>query len=432
MTGKNNKIGNAKKISYILSIDKLKKELEDKEWIIRKTDTALKALYRELKRKNEKLEKLNQSKSDFVSITSHELRAPLSIIKESINLVLEKVGSNMSKEQKELLIIAENNADRLARIVSNLLDISKIEAGKVELKKSFINFSSMIKDICARWKLEFSKKRQALRLSLPKKPVNVYIDPDRITEVMNNFISNAVKYTLPGGKIEVELKNRRNKIELSVSDTGVGIAEENLPKVFSKFQRFPRTSGENVQGTGLGMAIAKEIVEMHQGSIKVESKINKGSRFSFSLPHVNSGRVLREYIDSKIKTADNDKFHLSLMVIHIHGFSRLQDESGYEKAYEFLENIKKMIRDSLRRGADTITICIGELTLILADTSIKEAEIIKKRIERTANIYLSMNKDRLLQSINIAINHATYPEEASNSKELLDKAKVLARMENKK
>ena len=432
MTKKNNNSDSNNKIDLTAEFERLKKELENKEWVIKKTDTALKALYRELEKKNEKLEKLDQLKSEFVSVVSHELRAPLSIIKESISLVLDKTAGETNKKQTELLAIAENNTNRLARIVNNLLDISKIEAGKIELKRVFVEFSTMMKDICTRWKLESDKNHQIFQLSLPKSPVNIYVDPDKISEVMSNLISNAIKYTPEKGRIKVELKDKKNQVEVFVSDTGVGIAKENLPKVFSKFQQFSRMPGQSVKGTGLGMAIANELVKMHQGIIRVESKLNKGSRFSFSLPKMDVESVFREYINNEIKAATDNKIPLSLVIIHISKFDQLQKELGYKKAHNFLKDIEKAAKDSLRRRADIIVRSMGELILLLIDTNKKEVGAVRVRLEEAINTYLSKGREKWLREIRITVGNATYPYEAANDEELLNKARTIMHRKNRK
>lgn len=240
-----------------------------------------------LKKANQELEKLSQLKSDFVSMVSHELRTPLATIKQGIFLVLNEVQGKINEKQKRVLKVSNDNIDRLLRLINDLLDISKIEAGKIELKKALIDLASLVKDTCARWKLESDQKQQSLQVYMPESPMNVSIDPDRIIEVLGNLISNAIKYTPKKGKIRVELKDKGEQVDVSVSDTGMGIAKEDLPKVFSKFQQFNRMAGPGTQGTGLGLAITKDLIQMHGGSIKVESELDKGSKFTFSLPKTN-------------------------------------------------------------------------------------------------------------------------------------------------
>lgn len=240
-----------------------------------------------LKKANQELEKLSRLKSDFVSMVSHELRTPLAIIKEGVSLVLDEVPGKINEKQKRLLKVSKDNIDRLLRLINDLLDISKIEAGKIELRKVLVDLASLIKDTCAIWKLESDKKQQTLQVYISESPINISIDPDRITQVLDNLISNAIKYTPEKGQIRTVLKDKGDQVEVSVSDTGIGIAKEDLSKVFSKFQQLNRMADPPAQGTGLGLAIAKELIRMHGGIIKVESELDKGSKFIFSLPKTN-------------------------------------------------------------------------------------------------------------------------------------------------
>lgn len=408
-------------------IAKLNKELEDKDWASRKTNEGIKILYKELEKKNEELKKISQLKSDFVSIVSHELRTPLSIIKESILLVLDEVVGKINEEQKDFLRMGRDNIECLVRIINDLLDISRIEAGRIELKKAPVDFPGMVQDICSRWTLESNKKYQSLQVSVPESPINIYADPDKITQVLNNLVSNAIKFTPEKGKIEVELKDKKGRIEISVSDTGIGIARKNLPKTFGKFQQFARDTGSDRKGTGLGLAIAKEFIEMHRGIIKVESKLNKGSKFTFSFPKMDAEQVLKEYIGNEIRGTVKKKASLSLVVIHILEFDRLLGELGYDKVHNLLKNIEKMISGSLQCKTNIIVVKeTGELMVFLSDTKKEDARIMKIRVEKIVNAYLYKSREKQLKKIRITYNHATYPEEAANVEELLNKARAIS------
>jgi signal transduction histidine kinase len=265
-------------------LKRVKGELEIQAWGLKKTNEGIKILYKELEKKNAELKKLDQLKSDFVSTVSHELRTPLSIIKDSVSVILGGVAGKVNKKQARILAMSQESMERLERIINDLLDISKIEAGKIELKRKRVDFCHLLKGVCAKWKIESDKKKQSLRVSLPAGSINLRIDPDKIIQVLNNLISNAIKFTPRKGKISIGLTNKERRIEVSVSDNGIGIGRDDLPRMFTKFQQFNRTASAGAKGTGLGMAIAKELLRLHGGSIRVESRLNQGSRFSFSIP----------------------------------------------------------------------------------------------------------------------------------------------------
>lgn len=228
--------------------------------------------------------KVENLKNEFVSMVSHELRTPLSIIKEGVSLVLDEIPGKVNEKQRDILNMSSENIGRLARIIDNLLDISKIEAGKLKLKKTLVDLSQIVKIACEEWRLKSSKKAQDLRCSIPDKPISISVDPDKIIQVLDNLISNAVKYTPEKGRIRIKLTDSKDNVKISISDTGRGISKKDLPKVFDKFQQFGRTSGPGANGTGLGLAITKNLVREHGGTIKVESKVNKGSKFTVVFP----------------------------------------------------------------------------------------------------------------------------------------------------
>jgi len=230
---------------------------------------------------HKKVEKL---KDEFVSTVSHELRTPLSIIKEGVSLVMDEIPGKLNLKQKRILKMSGDNIDRLARMINNLLDISKIEAGKIKLDKSIVDIGKILKNISKEWKLESSKKAQKINCSVPNVPVNIFIDFDKITQALDNLISNAIKYTPDKGQIKIELINMEDNIKIIISDTGQGISKENLPKAFNKFQQFGRVSGPGTKGTGLGLAITKSLIEEHGGTIRIKSELNKGTQFIISLP----------------------------------------------------------------------------------------------------------------------------------------------------
>jgi len=232
-----------------------------------------------------KLEKLSRVKSDFVSVVSHELRTPLATIKESLAILLEKIPGQINKKQEKVLTLAKRNIDRLNRLVTNLLDLSKLEAGKMQMQRKFVNVTLLMKEVVSTFEPKARQKSLSLNVRFADDIKGIWADSDKIAQVFNNLLSNAVKYTQKGGKIDIILKKKNNKrnIEIIVKDTGRGIKKENINRVFDKFSRISFKDG-NIISTGLGLAITKEIVESHRGNISAESKLGKGSKFVVSLP----------------------------------------------------------------------------------------------------------------------------------------------------
>ena len=303
------------------------------------------------------------------------------------------------------------------------MDISKIEAGKVELRKVLINISATTKEICRKWKGEAGRKKQDLAVSIPNSAIGIYLDPDKIDQILGNLLSNAIRYTPEKGKIKVELKNRKDNIELVISDTGIGIAKDDMPKAFDKFQQFGRKPGPGAKGTGLGLAIVKELVELHKGSIKLESRLHKGTRFILLFPKLGVEEVFREYIRNGIKEVSVKNGSLSLIIIRILNFAKLQKKLGFAGAHNLLTDIEKQAKDSLRRRADTLVRNTGDLMVLLFNTEKENVGIVKGRIEKAVNAYLAEGKEKWLKDIRIAFGNATYPAEGDTDEVLLEKAR---------
>lgn len=243
---------------------------------IQKLKQEVQLLRRELK-------KIDELKSDFIATVSHELRTPLSITKEGICLVLDKIPGEINTKQQQILTTAKANIDRLANIINELLDISRIEQGKMVLYKKRVNVSALIREAASAFEKRFEEKRIYVKVKLPKQDISILADADKLMQILTHLLKNALRFTQKGF-VEISLKMRKNVIACYVQDTGVGIQKDDLPKIFTKFQQFGRQVGPGEQGTGLGLSIVKRLVELHGGTIRVESEYGKGSRFTFTLP----------------------------------------------------------------------------------------------------------------------------------------------------
>lgn len=227
--------------------------------------------------------RMEELKDDFVRTVSHELRTPLSIAKEGIDIVSDETLGPLTEEQKETLSISKDSIDRLSRIVNNLLDISKIESGKVELDKEEFNFIDAIESVVSSLEFKAKEKNIELNLAFPNSSIYVKADYDKITQILLNLIDNAIKFT-EAGFVEIAVLEKEDSVECRIKDTGIGIAVKDTPYVFEKFRQFSRKHGTGERGTGLGLVIAKELVELHKGKISVESELGKGTTFTFTIP----------------------------------------------------------------------------------------------------------------------------------------------------
>jgi two-component system phosphate regulon sensor histidine kinase PhoR len=224
-----------------------------------------------------------EMRDQFVDTATHELRTPLANIKAyAETLALTEVID--VEQQKQFLNTINSEATRLARFVDDLLSVSSMELGSLSLNKQVTDFARMLNEVVAKVRPQIEEKKQTFEIVFPEKLPEPELDKDKIASLLVNLLGNAVKYTPPGGRVTFRVNVTDHQIEMSVEDTGVGIAEDELPKVFDKFFRSPDPRVQEQTGTGIGLALAQEVVRLHGGQITVESELNKGSTFSVLLP----------------------------------------------------------------------------------------------------------------------------------------------------
>ncbi|MFA4875574.1 MAG: PAS domain-containing sensor histidine kinase, partial [bacterium] len=237
-----------------------------------------------LRKANEELERINRVKTEFTSIISHELRTPLGTTKQAIEIMLEGIDGPLSTKQSERLIIAKRNVDRLVRLTNNVLDFAKLETGRMELIFEDTNMNELMIDVEKLMKPAVEAKNLSLALDLPPDVCMIQCDADRIRQTVINLIDNAIKHTDEGGKIRLGLVRSDGGVRVEVEDTGRGIAQEDMPKLFEPFRQLQTKGVRPAHGSGLGLSICKQVVDMHGGRIEVQSELGKGSLFAIILP----------------------------------------------------------------------------------------------------------------------------------------------------
>lgn len=228
-------------------------------------------------------EKVDQERRDFVSNVSHELRTPLT----SMHSYLEAL-SDGAWEDKEIaprfLEVTQNETERMIRLVNDLLKLSRMDGGREQLEKSFVNFTDFFNHIIDRFEM-MKKETIMFKRHIPREPVIIEIDENKVMQVLDNIISNANKYSPDGGRISFYLKKFEDEIEVSIADEGLGVPDEDLANVFDRFFRVDKARSREMGGTGLGLAIAREVIEAHGGRIWAERNKNKGTIIKFTLPY---------------------------------------------------------------------------------------------------------------------------------------------------
>ncbi|MCW5853174.1 MAG: response regulator [Anaerolineae bacterium] len=227
---------------------------------------------------------VDRMKTEFVSVVSHELRTPLTSIKGFTDLMLDGDAGPLNDEQEEYLAIIKRNADRLVALINDLLDISRIESGRVQLALQAVDLGAVVQEVAETLRPQIEAKSQTLSVDVPADLPPVLADRDRLVQIVTNLLSNAYKYTLAGGRLAIAATHTDGVARLAVSDTGAGIAPEDQAKLFTPFHRVDSSLTREVGGTGLGLSIVKSLVELHGGHIEVTSQVGVGSTFSFTLP----------------------------------------------------------------------------------------------------------------------------------------------------
>jgi protein-histidine pros-kinase len=227
----------------------------------------------------------NRMKSEFLATVSHELRTPLNgIIGFSEFLVDEKPGK-LNEKQKEYLNDILNSGRHLLQLINDVLDLSKVEAGKMELFPEAFSLSKAVDEVCSVISPLAKKKNVGMRSEIASKVGSITLDQQKFKQVLYNLVSNAVKFTNDGGHVDIIAAPHESKrLRLQVRDTGIGIRQEDIGKLFIEFQQLDSGSARRYEGTGLGLALTKKLVEFQHGSITVESELGKGSTFTVILP----------------------------------------------------------------------------------------------------------------------------------------------------
>ncbi len=399
--------------------------------------------YERLNQQTNELRRLNQTKSEFVSMVSHELRTPLTIIKEGIRLNLDGTAGPTNEMQKECLNMALDGANRLGRLISDLLDVSRIEAGRLRLAKREVDFNKLLENLRDSYRGSMQEKRIALEFNISRELPKVFGDTDKITQVVTNLIDNALKFTSEGGRITIMASEKVSMgepelaiefVEISIADTGLGIPKEEAERIFEKFYQIGSHLTRQSGGSGLGLSIAKSLVEAHGGKIAVQSELGKGSKFTFTLPRYAGQKeseikikpedelfleerqhknYLTLVLEETIKTAFIYQSKFSVMVMRVDNFKEL---AGFEIEME-LKKLEQVISHTVRKPYDKVIIEGEEVILVLPEANVEGVKAVERRIMESLVKTEFRVKDKKPW---FKIGRATYPENSDKPKELLE------------
>jgi PAS domain S-box-containing protein len=231
-----------------------------------------------------RFKELDRMKSDFVNMVSHELRSPLGSIRQQISVIVEGLAGDINEEQDRILSRVQNRIDGHIAMISNLLDLARIEDGRLVQQKERITLPEVIEEVVELMAGEAEKKGLKFEVTIDSETFPVHADRHSMETVFNNLVSNAIKYNREEGRISISAGNRGEFVEIKVADSGVGISKKNLPRIFDKFYRIRSEQTRKVIGSGLGLPLVEAIVEAHLGTITVESEPEKGTTFTVLIP----------------------------------------------------------------------------------------------------------------------------------------------------
>ncbi len=385
-------------------------------------------LYEEIKDTNIKLEKLERLKSEFISIVSHELKTPLTSVNSALDIILNGTAGEINQATEKFLKLAKRNVTRLSAIIYDLLDLSKIEAGKMEFRFEKININlpvELVKNTLESWAKE---QKVTIKLKLDNTLENVYIDSQRMEQVITNIISNAIKFTNENGIIEVstskisgnEIKNnpffncglkdlREEYVEIKVKDNGIGIAKENWTKIFEQFKQIENSLSRKIGGSGLGLPIAKRLIDAHKGFIWLDSELNKGSTFYIAIPVLNEEEIFRMSLEQEIQKNKQEHINIGLISLCenlVEGKSlidRILSEDILRKTSEFKEYF--CIKDG-KRYYYSYTVDIESFVF---DFEVRKLET-----------YIKENQTEYKEN-NIKYSAVLYPQDFTDNAEIPDK-----------
>jgi len=250
----------------------------------KRKEDELRVANQRLQLQSEKLALINESKDEFISLASHQLRTPATGVKQFLGLLLQGYAGPLSEQQADYVQRAYEGNCRQIDLVNDLLRVAQVDAGKVVLDRKRLNITPFIEDIINEQIDSFKNRTQQVELDLPSDPVYATVDEHRFRMVLENLIDNASKYTPAGGVVKIAVQRTADQLHIAISDTGIGIAEESMPKLFNKFSRIPNELSDSVGGSGLGLYWAGKITELHGGRVEVQSQAGQGSTFTVLIP----------------------------------------------------------------------------------------------------------------------------------------------------
>jgi diguanylate cyclase (GGDEF)-like protein len=386
------------------------------------------------------LKQTEEIKTDFVCIASHELRNPLTAMKNALDILCTRGAGDLTPAQENFLNIAIRNANRIASLVNEYLDLSKITLDKVPFEFKTYTVQDIVLPVIEEFRERAGLKKTSLNVDIPSQLPQILADISKVEQILVNLVDNALKYGAEGGSIsitaqEVHVQVRDNyeqsMVEIVVADTGIGVPENKRELIFNTFYRINRAIEVAEEGMGLGLAVVKKLVERHGGQVHVESNVPSGSRFCFTIPSYEGEQRdanLRLLFDREFQRARKNQSSLSLIAIFMENFDALHQHCGEQESRRILGELEAAIKLSLYHPADIfISHKKGEMLVIICETERCGADVICGRIEQNAERILSTLAQAIHVPVRFRFGIAVYPDDAQTQRELFRKALAMAR-----
>ncbi len=362
--------------------------------------------------------RVEQLKDEFLSTVSHELRTPLTSIKGAVTLMLNKSLGAINAEQQDFLQTVSSDLDRLSDLINNLLDLSKMEAGKMRLARERATLPELIDQALRSSQALFGRRSIVRRFgSVPP----VYADRHRLLQVLGNLLSNAVKFTADDGVITVELERSGDAVALTVADNGCGMPQDGLGKLFQKFEQLRAPQTDRPRGTGLGLAICREIMELHGGRIYAESDLGHGSRFTCVLPVYDATPILIELLEETRDAVGAAHGEFGLVVVDITGLLPGAASNGNRDHDRLLASCQTFVTKHVARD-DRILVMEPSWVMVVAVADRAGLEAMRQRLQKLGSEWAAQEAHGAERGLIVATS--MYPHDGTHAAALLQAARL--------
>jgi len=374
---------------------------------------------------NQQLKDLSALKDEFVSKVSHELRTPLTAIKEGISLMLDEALGAINADQQDFLKTVDENIDRLTEMISNMLDISKIESGRLRLNRKRLDIRQLLETTIASYKTLTGQRTLDIQLA---KVVPVFADSNRILQILGNLFSNGVKFTKPDGTLTFSAEERDGFVAVSVSDNGVGISPDDVPNLFQKFSQVGEGQSKP-QSSGLGLMLCKELVGLHKGTISVASELGRGSTFTFTLPVYTPRFAMEEHFEELLQAArSSDQDTMALLAIEATPLLGQLSQAQADQRTWHLDQAADVVRKHVHRG-DAVLAVEPHWIVIIAMTDLAGAQAMEQRLRMVLSDWAKTTLIGCSDLVSLRFGTAFSPIEGADVHSLFVKATTSLREE---